>query len=519
MAKVVFEMVFLAVVPVLWLVVALSVIKTAAHKAALQSLVITVLLASLLWKQSLPNVGFAAAEGVLTVLWPIAPVIIASLFTYNLVVRTGAMDSIKRMLSQVSNDQRVLALLIGWGFANFMEGIAGFGTAVAIPAAMLVALGIKPLSAVVACIVVNSTPTAFGSVGLPAITLASVTGLDPTRLVFKISMLQFLHTVISPFLLVAICSQSVRAIRGVLGMTVIASISYTFAALVAAKYIGAELPNILGSAFSMICIIAFSKLFPPKEHEKYILPDAAADDTDEKTTLKEKFVAWSPFFFIFVLLILASRICPPVHDLLSPIKSRFAVYPGEGANMLTFSWADSPGVLIMFAAVTGGILQKASFRTMGSVFGQTLWRYKFTILTICSVMATAKIMTYSGMISDIAVFLVRNTGALYPCFAPVIGALGGFVTGSGTSSCVLFGPLQTQSAIALNLDSGWIASANILGAGIGKMVSPQSIAIGASVISVASAENKILMAVFKFFAAYLLLAGAEAYLFVLFLGR
>ncbi len=510
-------MVFLAIIPILWLIIALSIIKMPAHKAALQSLAIAFLFAVFLWKQSLPNMGLAATEGVMSVLWPIAPVIIASLFTYNLVVKTGAMDSIKRMLSQVSNDKRVLALLIGWGFANFMEGIAGFGTAVAIPAAMLVTLGINPLSAVVACIIVNSTPTAFGSVGLPAITLASVTGLDPTRLVFRISMLQFLHTIVSPFLLVAICSQSVKAIRGVLGMTVVASLSYTFAALVATKYIGAELPNILGSAFSMFCIILCSKIFPPKEHQDYILVQSKQDDAEIKTTVLQKFVAWSPFVFIFVFLILASRICPPIHDLLAPIKSSLTVYPGENAQRLTFSWANSPGVLIMLAAVLGGFLQKASFRVMGLVFVQTLWRYKFTILTICSVMAMAKVMTYSGMISDIAMFIVNNTGALYPCFAPVIGALGGFVTGSGTSSCVLFGPLQTQSAVALNLDSGWIASANILGAGIGKMVSPQTIAIGASVISIANAENKILMAVFKFFLIYLSVASLETFLFIAFL--
>ncbi len=510
-------MVLLAIIPILWLIIALSVVKTAAHKAALQALAVTVLLAVLSWKQSLPNTGFAAAEGVLTVLWPIAPVIIASLFTYNLVVKTGAMDSIKSMLSQVSNDKRVLVLLIGWGFANFMEGIAGFGTAVAIPAAMLVTLGVNPLSAVVGCIVVNSTPTAFGSAGLPAITLASVTGLDPTRLVFRISMLQFLHTIISPFLLVAICSQSARAIRGVLGVTVIASLSYTFAALAAAKYIGAELPNILGSAFSMVCIILCSKLFPPKEHEKFALPQARQSGGAKETSFMQKFIAWSPFVLIFVFLILASRICPPIYDFLAPIKSQLTVYPSAEAKPLTFSWANSPGVLIMLAAIIGGILQKATFKTMTNVFGETLWRYKFTILTICSVMATAKIMTYSGMISDIAMFLVNNTGALYPCFAPVIGALGGFVTGSGTSSCVLFGPLQTQSAIALNLDSGWIASANVLGAGIGKMVSPQSIAIGASVISVVSAENKILSTVFKFFVFYLVLASMETLLFIMFL--
>ena len=166
----------LAMVPIIWLVAALSGLKMAGHKACVIALMLTVVLAAGYWKLSAVCIATAALEGVLNALWPICLVIVAALFTYNLTLKTGAMEVIKKMLAGVSRDQRVLALIIGWGFGNFMEGMAGFGTAVAIPASMLVGIGLDPMGAVLGCLVVNSTPTAFGSVGVPTVTLASVTG-------------------------------------------------------------------------------------------------------------------------------------------------------------------------------------------------------------------------------------------------------------------------------------------------------------------------------------------------------
>lgn len=159
--------------PIIWLLAALSGLKMAGHKACVIALLLTMALAFGYWKLSAACTITAALEGVLNALWPICLVILAALFTYNLTLKTGAMELIKKMLAGVSKDQRVLALIIGWGFGNFMEGMAGFGTAVAIPASMLVGIGLDPMCAVLGCLVVNSTPTAFGSVGVPTVTLAS----------------------------------------------------------------------------------------------------------------------------------------------------------------------------------------------------------------------------------------------------------------------------------------------------------------------------------------------------------
>lgn len=501
----------LAMLPIIWLVVALSGLKMAGHKACVIALLLTMGLAAGYWKLSAACTATAALEGVLNALWPICLVIIAALFTYNLTLKTGAMEQIKKMLAGVSRDQRVLALIIGWGFGNFMEGMAGFGTAVAIPASMLVGIGLDPMCAVLGCLVVNSTPTAFGSVGVPTVTLASVTGTGLLPLSENVVLIQCILTFLSPFLMVCICGKGIKALKGVMGITLTAAVSFTVPWFLTARFIGPELPDIIGSICCMGCMIAAIKLFRQKPEEAYAIEVSGGQQSGGSISVGEGLEAWSSFILIFLLLILTSNLCPPIHHAIARIKSSVVVYAGEAGNTLTFSWVNTPGVMIFLAAVLGGMIQKASFGDMAQVLVQTLKKYWKTVLTICSVMAVAKIMSYSGMISDIAKFLVAAAGPLYPLIAPLIGAIGAFVTGSGTSTCVLFGGLQSETAAALGFRAEWMAAANVMGAGIGKMVCPQGIAIGAGAINAVGSESRILSAVFKYFLFYIILAGIICY--------
>lgn len=498
---------FLALVPIIWLIIALTALKMPGHRACVIALIITVCLAFGYWRLDAACTGTAVLEGVLNALWPICLVIIAALFTYNLVVRTGAMEAIKKMLGGVSMDMRVLALLIGWGFGCFMEGMAGFGTAVAIPASMLVGIGMNPIAAVVGCLVVNSTPTAFGSVGVPTVTLASVTGLDSLGLAGDIAIIQCILTFISPFFLVCICGGGVKALKGMLPITLVAAISFVVPWFITAEFLGAELPDIVGSVCCMICIILFARVFNKKPNPTYAIK---TDNSDQNAglTIASGLKAWSPFIFILVLLLGTSSLVPPVNQFLATFKTSVVVYAGEGGNTLGFSWINTPGVMIFIAAIIGGIIQGCGPKIMGEVLVGTLKAYWKTVLTICAVMAMAKVMSYSGMISDIAVLLVIVAGPLYPIIAPLIGALGAFVTGSGTSTSVLFGGLQAQTALDLDLSASWMAAANVMGAGIGKMICPQGIAIGASAAGLLGSESKILRSVFKYFVVYLVLAAA-----------
>jgi len=181
------------------------------------------------------------------------------------------MDSIKKMLGGISDDKRILMLIIGWGFGNFMEGMAGFGTAVAIPASMLVGIGLDPIAAVTACLVVNSTPTAFGSVGVPTTTLLSASGLtDIGRLSANVVLIQALLTFLSPFLMVIISGKGIKALKGVFAITLIASLSFIIPWFAVGYFLGPELPDIIGSICTTLCMIIAVKIFKKDDNKENV---------------------------------------------------------------------------------------------------------------------------------------------------------------------------------------------------------------------------------------------------------
>ncbi|MBQ4649378.1 MAG: lactate permease LctP family transporter [Firmicutes bacterium] len=495
----------LAMLPILWLMTALTKLKMEGYKACLITLLLSCILSLFFWDFGPALLATASLEGLLNGLWPICLVIIAALFTYNLTVKTGAMEQINRMLSGVSTDQRVMMLLIAWGFGNFMEGMAGFGTSVAIPASMLASMGINPIRAAVACIVATSTLTAFGSVGIPLTTLSAITGIDVISLCSDVVLMQCILTFISPYIMLCIFSGSIRGLKGVMALTTVSALSFTVPWYISAGILGSELPDIIGAICCMVCTIIASRLLPVSGHEGH--GKKGEEPAGSKLSAAEALKAWSPFLLIFVLLMGTSKLCPPVYNAISGIKTSLVIFAGENPNTLTFSWINTPGVIIIFAAIIGGLIQGLGGREILSVFVHTLKKYWKTVVTICAIMATAKIMSYSGMISDIASMLVVAAGSFYPFIAPILGALGGFVTGSGTTTAVLFGGLQMQTATSLGLNPSWIAAANEVGAGIGKMIAPQTLAIAAGAIDVAGSESGILRATFKYFLFYMIGAG------------
>ncbi|AGX42891.1 L-lactate permease [Clostridium saccharobutylicum] len=500
----------MAILPILWLIIALSGLKMSGYKACSIALILTMVLAIFFWKLNVVYTVTGILEGILNALWPICLVIIAALFTYNLILRTGAMDSIKKMLAGVSSDKRVLILIIGWGFGSFMEGMAGFGTAVAIPASMLAGVGLNPFAAVLACLVANTTPTAFGSVGIPIVTLSAVTGIGANTLAVNTVIIEGILCFISPFIMVCIIGGGIKALKGAFAVTLISALSFTVPAYITAMVLGGELPDIVGSICCMICTIIGAKIFNKKPQPEYCIE--VKHKQEETLSFGKAVQAWCPFILIFFMLMFTSTLCPPIHNLISGFKTSVCVYAGQGGNILTFSWINTPGIIIFVAAIIGGLIQGAKISLMFDVLLDTLKANWKTIVTICAVMSTAKVMSYSGMISDIASLLVVVTGGAYPLISPLIGAIGAFVTGSGTSTSVLFGGLQVQTAEKLGLSGAWMAAANVFGAGIGKMICPQSIAIGASAINKSGSESKILRSAFKYFVCYVVIAGIICFL-------
>ena len=496
----------LGLVPIIWLVIALTGLKMPGYKACGIAIAFAAVVA-IPYKGMAPfNCGTAILEGVLSALWPIILVIIAALFTYNLVLETGAMDRIKAMLSSISSDKRILAIIIGWSFGCFMEGMAGFGTAVAIPASILIALGFEPIPTLVGLLIVNSTPTAFGSVGVPTTTLAPLIGVDSVLLSANTALIEALLMFLSPFFMVFVIGKGFKAFKGILPIALVSSLAFTVPNFLVATFIGPELPDIIGSGCSMAITIPLAIAMRNKPvPEEYRI----AADKQQKLSISvaEGVKAWSPFILIFILLLGTSKLVPLINAPLSAIKSSVLIYTGPTRKPTNFSWINTPGVWIIIAAIIGGLIQGARPQKIASVFGHTVASNVKTIVTICSVLATAKIMVHSGMTKDVAEALVAITGGIFPLFSPLVGVLGAFVTGSGTNTGVLFGPLQQETASRIGVVPQWLCAANAMGAGIGKMVAPSNVALACAAAGIAGQESKVIRAVFKYTLIYTVIGG------------
>lgn len=505
----------LAMLPIIWLIIALSGLKMAGHVACPIALIITAVEALFLWKQKIIDVLTGGLEGFAMAIWPICLVIVAAVFTYNLVVHTKNMELIKKMLTSVSKDKRILVLIISWGFGGFMEGMAGFGTAVAIPAGILCGLGFDPIFAAIICLVANTTPVAFGSIGIPTVTAANVTGFSPHMTASFVVLQLAIMVILVPFFLVFITGKHEGAkglgdYKGILFITLMSGISFLIPQYLTAKFIGAELPAVIGSVCSMAVTIILAKVLLKGKSSKFDV-ELEEDENEKPLTVKDAFVAWSPFILVLLFLLLTSTLVPAIHDPLSAIKSNVPIYTGKGASPYTFTWVATPGVLILIAAFIGGIIQKCPIGEIFTVLGKTVVQMLKTIITIMAVLATAKIMGYSGMTQSIADFIVRVTGSFYPLVAPLIGSIGTFVTGSSTSSSVLFSKLQASTGAELNINQIWLVAANTVGSTAGKIISPQSIAVATAATATVGKESEILTKVIKYFVLFAVIYGLVCY--------
>ena len=491
----------IAMIPVLWLIVSLGVLKMPAHKTCSFTVILTLAIAIICWRMKFIDGITATVEGMAIALWPILLVIVAALFTYNLAVETKTMDVIKKMLSSITTDKRIQVLILAWGFGGFLEAVAGYGTAVAIPASILASLGFNPLFAAVICLLANTVPTAFGALGIPVTTLATVTGLEVVHLSYVTSIELAGFIVLIPFLLVILTEKSIKALKGVVGITLISGITFAVPQIFIAKYLGADLPALVASICSMACTILMAKAMNKEKVET----------KEDKIGLKEGILAWLPYILLCGLILIASPLVPSINSLLAKASSNIHIYTGDATSTTSFSWINTPGMMILIATFIAGLIQKLKFTYMLDVLKRTIIQLKTSFITIMSIVAISKIMSHSGMTSSISFGLCAITGSFYPLIAPLLGAIGTFVTGSDTSANILFGALQTEAAKSLSIDPYWIAAANTAGATAGKMISPQSIAIATSATGLIGSEGKILSTTVKYCLGYVIILGLIVY--------
>jgi lactate permease len=492
----------IALIPIVFLVVMLGFLNKPAHTTALWSTLIASVLAILVFKLNLLEVSSAILEGVLYGLWPIMITIIGALFTYNLAVHTNKMNTIKNMLAGISSDPRIQVLIIAWAFGGFLEGVAGYGSAVALPASLLVVLGFDPMFAAVLCLLANTVPTAFGAIGIPVSSLAELANLDVYQLSSTIVLQSFIFTLIIPFVLVILAGKGFKALKGVVGVTLVAGLAFVIPQFFVAKALGAELPSLVGGLVSLAATIAVALIF---------YRDKSSNKKMVKISTKDAILAWLPYILIVVLILLTMPMVEPIYHVVGHVKTVVYVYQGEGAGALTFKWLTTPGVIIIVATLIAGIIQGCPVGEIFSVFFKTVKKMTRSIITVLAIVALAKIMDYSGMVNAIAIVLVSVTGPLFPLISPLLGALGTFVTGSDTSANLLFGSLQTQVAESIGVSPYWLAASNTTGATLGKMISPQSIAVAASATELVGKEGDILKQTIKYCLTFIVLLGITVY--------
>lgn len=486
----------IALLPIVWLIISLGVMRMPAARACVIGLILTMVLAVFSFKLPVLDTASGALEGIIMGIWPIMFVIVMALFAYNVTTESGGMETIQNMLATISTDKRIIA----WGFGGFLESIAGFGTAVAIAAGILIAFGLDPIRASVISLIANTTATAFGAIGLPVLTLAEVTGLHQEKLSFIVTLQLSILVILVPFILVILTEGSIKAIKGVGFITLMSGLGMAIPQVIAAKFVGAELPAIVGSLCSIAITVLLTRWHDNEEESDVLRPHA-----------KEMLKACSPFILVFIFVIFASSLVPTVNDVLNKVTTNLVVYTGKNPNTLSISWLSSPGTLIFVATLIGGAIQGVSLKKMMQILGQSIKSVWKTTITVCAIVGLAKVMVYAGMTNALAVALVGLLGPVYPLFAPLIGALGTFLTGSATSANVLFGNLQYTAATDLGVSKYWVVASNMTGATAG-MLSPQNIAVATGSINREGDEGEILKETVKWGGLYLVVCCVFLYI-------
>ncbi|EEU9457234.1 L-lactate permease [Escherichia coli] len=496
-----------ASLPILFFFFALIKLKLKGHVAATWTVIIALIVALLFYKMPLTAALASVLYGFFYGLWPIAWIIIAAVFVYKISVKTGQFDIIRASVLSVTPDQRIQMLIVGFAFGAFLEGAAGFGAPVAITAALLVVLRFRPLYAAGLCLIVNTAPVAFGAMGIPILVAGQVTGLDSFEIGQMVGrQLPFL-TIIVLFWIMAIMD-GLRGIKETWPAVLVAGGSFAIAQFLSSNFLGPELPDIISSLVSLVCLTLFLKRWQPVHIFRF--DNTPYQNTDSSPLSRSQVIrAWSPFLFLTATVTLWSL--PPfktlfapggtLHDLviivpvpyldkliarMPPVVSEATAY----AAVFKFDWFSATGTAILFAALLSVIWLKMKPSDAVSTFGSTLKELALPVYSIGMVLAFAFISNYSGLSSTLALALAQ-TGSAFTFFSPFLGWLGVFLTGSDTSSNALFASLQATAAHQIGVSDILMVAANTTGGVTGKMISPQSIAIACAATGLVGKESEL----------------------------
>ena len=522
-----------AVVPIILFLLGLTVLKLSGLKSALLTLGTTLIIGCAVFGLPITAGAGSILSGFLSGAWPIGWIVLMAVWLYRIAVRAGNFDIVRSSVSSISNDQRIQVLLIAFCFGGFIEGAAGFGIPIAISAALLVSLGFNPLKASMLALVANAASGAYGAIGIPVTTAAKVANLDTAHL--SAGMVPVLHIFVAivPLLMVAI-QDGLRGIREVGLVALLTGIIFSGGQAAILMLLGSpELVDIIPPLLSLVALALVMQKWQPK----HIYREPTAPSLEEaqaqqnvKHTGGEIVKAWSPFIFLSATILLWSTALKPLFAANGPLGAATLTFPIPGVHeaivtgagktiTATFSWntLGASGTAILVAALITVLTSKISWAEAFEEFGGTWNQLKMPILMICLVMSVANVMNYAGMTTSIALALA-TAGSLFPLLSPVIGWIGVFVTGSVTNANVLFAGLQSTTATQIGVDPTMLVAANTAGGVMGKIVSPQSIAIAAAAVNSAGEESKITSMSIKYSAILLVLVCVWSYTLSLMVG-
>jgi lactate permease len=491
-----------AAIPILVLFIMLGALRkpawTAAVAALLSALFVALAAYGMPVRLALISTLYGAAYG----MFPIAWIVFTSIMLYRLAVDTGKFEIIKDSVGGLTSDRRLQAMFIAFSFGAFIEGAAGFGAPVAVSGAMLAGLGFDPFFAAGICLLANTAPVAFGSLGIPVTTLANVTGLPVLALSAMVGRLCAMISVLIPGYLIVVMSGRKRALE-VLPAIVACGLSFACMQFFVSNYVGPELTDIMSSLTCIGVMVLVLKLWSPKNIVR-LEGDKPVAVAVRRHATGELFMAWSPYLLlvVFVLLwgdkdvklainqwthsllpasvpksatTLNGLLVPGLHNLITRMPPVTA-QPSPYGAVFELNWLSASGTACLFAILATALVLRVRPGQLVKAYVGTFRQLSLAMITIASMLALAYLMNYSGMTSTLGLSLAA-TGGAFPFFSAVVGWLGVFLTGSDTSANALFGNLQVVTAHALHLNPVLTASVNSAAGVMGKMISVQSIAV------------------------------------------
>ncbi|MET7997098.1 L-lactate permease [Amycolatopsis sp. NPDC005232] len=522
--------------PLLVLFVLLGVFRVRAWLASVIALVLSIVVAIAVYGMPTGPALDSALEGAAFGLFPALWIVLNSLWIYQMTKVSGHFDVLRRTFAKISDDQRVQGVIIAFSFGALLEALAGFGAPVAICSVMLVAVGLKPLKAATVALIANTAPVAYGAVALPVITLAKVTGLPLDDLAAMTGRQVPILALIVPLVLMIVLDGR-RGLRQAWPAALVCGVSFAVVQYLMANFGPVQLTDIAASLVSAAAVLVLLRFWRPKPAEA---PDRAPDDGGARpapvsggsgvaaaTVVRERTVvdsrieqlrSFAPYATIIVLFSIAA--IPAVAAALATTTKTFswpglhiATAAGKPLSLVSFKfdWLADSGSVLFIAGVVSAFLLKVPLRQAIRAYGQTIVQLRTAGLTVMAVLALAYVMNMSGQTATLGLFLA-GAGGLFALLSPLLGWFGTAVTGSDTSSNSLFGALQVAAAHGAQLQPTLMAAANSSGGVLGKMISPQNLAIGASAVGLAGKEGLLFRRVLAASAVFVPLMCVLVYL-------